>query len=73
LLDQQDRELALGVELRQEPRQIPHHDGREAERHLVDRQDVRLRHQSASDRHHLLLPARQAARALLARPRELGP
>ena len=38
---------------------------REAERRLVEQQDARPRHQAAGDRQHLLLAAREQARALV--------
>ena len=46
---------------------------RQAERRLVEDQELRLGHQSAADRQHLLLAARQRAGALalpLGEPRE---
>ena len=60
LLDDEHR-LAARLQLVDELEQALHDDRREAERQLVDQQDLGLVDQHAAEREHLLLAARQAA------------
>ena len=61
LLDQEQRR-ALAIDLLDHVDQAVDDLGREAERQLVDHQQLRPRHHAPSDRDHLLLPTRQRAR-----------
>src|SRR5207248_10395315 len=72
LLDHDER-LPLVAQLREPLVHLVGHDRREAERGLVEEQDLRLRHQGTAEREHLLLSPRQrSARgvAALAQNRE---
>ncbi len=44
---------------------LRHHLGREADRRLIEQEDLRLGHQGPADRHHLLLAAAQGARRIV--------
>ena len=61
LLDQQDGDAVLAVDLRYAFEDRVGDRGREAHRRFVEHQQLRRRGQPASDRHHLLLTARQSA------------
>src|SRR5438445_291901 len=61
LLDEHDRR-AVGVEPAHGVEQAFDHDGREAERELIDEQDPGAQHEGPSQGQHLLLPARERAR-----------
>src|SRR6202035_2857156 len=63
LLDEQNRR-PLRVDLADDLEDRVDQDGRQAERRLVEEQHLWGAHQRASDRHHLLLAAAQAAREL---------
>src|SRR5262249_60915021 len=64
LLDQEHGDPAL-VDLANRAEDLAHEQGRESERRLVQEQEARARHESAADGQHLLLAARERARALL--------
>src|SRR5258708_4641619 len=61
LLDQEDGD-ALRVDLAHDLEDRLDEDRREAERRLVEHQELRLRHERAADREHLLLAAGERAR-----------
>ena len=65
LLDEQDGRARL-AERREEPHDLLHDEGRQAERRLVAQEQPRPAHQRAADGEHLLLAARQRARELRA-------
>src|SRR3954468_1169156 len=65
LLDQQDRHAAL-VQHMDGAQHFLHHERREAERGLVEHDELRRTHQAAADGEHLLLAARQGAGELRA-------
>ncbi len=72
LLDQEDGD-ARAVDLGEHFAQPFHHARREAERELVDHQELRARHDPAADRAHLLLATRERVGVLalaLAQDRE---
>src|SRR4051794_33074957 len=64
LFDEEDRR-PLGVDLFDDAEDRLHHLRRESERRFIEQQHLRLRHQCARDREHLLLAARQRPRVLL--------
>ena len=64
LLDEEDRHALAPVELADGIEDLPHDDGREAERRLVEHEETRPAHERAGDRQHLLLAARKRAAAL---------
>src|SRR5918992_2162982 len=57
LLDEEERDTLLLVQRAQEVGQALDDDRGEPERELVDRQEPRVGHQRAADRHHLLFAA----------------
>src|SRR5215471_19176286 len=61
LLDQQDSDRKLAPDLGEALRQVLDHHRREAERELVDQQELGSAHQRAAERQHLPLAARQKA------------
>ena len=65
LLDHQDGDAGLG-DLQDLVEQLIHHDRRDPGCRLVQHQQIRARHQRASDGHLLALPAGQLARWLVA-------
>ena len=72
LLHEQDRR-ALGVDVGDDLEDLLDEDRREAERRLVEEEQLRAGHERATDGEHLLLAARQGAALLcrpLAKPRE---
>ena len=72
LLDDQHGQ-PLGADLADEIEHLLHHERREPGRRLVHQQHLRLRHQRAADRAHLLLAARHGAgrlRAAVLQPRK---
>ena len=71
LLDQQDADPGRG-DLAEGRHQPAYDDGREAERELVDDQEVRGVDDGLGDREHLLLPARQLARGPVQQGLQLG-
>ena len=65
---------ALVAQIREHGEQFADHRGRKPQRRLIEQQDLRLRHQAACDRHHLLLAAGEQSRAGLdAIPETLKP
>src|SRR3954462_15928662 len=58
LLDE-EHGAALSAELVADLDELLHHDRREAERQLVDEEQLRVADKSPPERHHLLLAARQ--------------
>jgi hypothetical protein len=66
LLDEQDGHAVVAVELADDLEDLLDVERRQAERGLVEQQQLRPAHQRAGDRQHLLLAARQRAGALLA-------
>ena len=71
LLDEQNGRARL-AERREEPHDLLHDEGRQAERRLVAQEQPRPAHQRAADGEHLLLAARQRARELRAPPVQHG-
>ncbi len=71
LLDQQDRD-AFARDLQHRFEDLLHHQRREPHRRLVEQQQLRLRHQRARHREHLLLAAGQRAGGLPAALLEAG-
>src|SRR6266581_3561476 len=72
LLDE-ERRHALGPELTDHLEEVLHDEGRETGGRFVEQDEVRLRHQRAADREHLLLTAAERNRELsraLGEPRE---
>src|SRR5450631_2546749 len=65
LLRHEDREAAAFLEAADLVDGAAHQEGRQAHRGLVDQQDLRLRHEGARERQHLLLAAAHAPRELL--------
>ena len=61
----------LVVQGEQELRELLHEQRRKPERELVDGKQTRLGHQRATDRHHLLLPARGPPRRAVTELMEL--
>src|SRR5947208_12542771 len=70
LLDQKDRDAELAADLGEAARQILDDDRREAERELVDQQQLRPAHQRAAEREHLALAAGQESADAAAQIRE---
>src|SRR5579862_2119939 len=73
LLDQHDREAGLAVESLDHAEHLVHDHRRQAERGLVEEDELRLAHEAAADREHLLLAPRERAGGLalaLREPRE---
>ena len=62
LLDQQDAGRSLARDPPHRLEQALHHDRREAERQLVDEEQLGIARDGARQRQHLLLPARQQTR-----------
>ncbi len=60
LLRKEDR-VALAVELREDCKDVVHHDGRKADGRLVHHDEARRRHERAADGEHLPLTAAQGA------------
>src|SRR6266851_2526752 len=65
LLHEQDRAL-LALELRDDPKDLAHEQGRQPERRLVEHQELRAGHQRPADGQHLLLAPAERRPELLA-------
>src|SRR3954465_14117309 len=72
LLDEEDGDAMLVADAADHSADFLHHPRREAEKRLVDHQELRPRHQAARDRHHLLLAAGEGVRELRATLPEQG-
>src|SRR6185436_14754588 len=59
LLDDEHRRARLLVDASQRREDVAHQDRRDAERGLVEEQELRARHESQADREHLLLASRE--------------